>query len=460
VRENGVRLSESRLKKSSELAERVADLAADESVHVRYAVALALGAMPEDQAQHVGDVLADLGKRDADDKWFRAAILTSLPKSDGDWRLLTALTRTQNPSDGVLTLIEDLARLCAADKRDPQQLETAGADSSHAGFDVRAAMLIGFNDSLRNQGKKDAPAARVGSTDVFAEAARIASDANAAAARRTRAIQLLAFSDQPDGEAALLGLVAPTQPTELAVAAIRSIAQPHRPAAVAKLLTQDRWSHYSPALRSTILTSINGRPELAGVMLDAIQSGVVPAATLGEPQRKWLKGLKDQDLAARAEKLLAGGTSQDRQKAFDDELAVLKLTPKPANCKRVFANNCASCHRLEQQGVAVGPDLYSIRSQPKESILLHIVIPEKEIAPNFANYECVLKDGRIINGVMTADSPQSVTLKQVLGIEETIPRDRIERLSVSNLSLMPQGLEKVINKQDMADLLAYLRGEQ
>jgi putative heme-binding domain-containing protein len=139
---------------------------------------------------------------------------------------------------------------------------------------------------------------------------------------------------------------------------------------------------------------------------------------------------------------------------------VLKLTPKPVNGKRVFANNCASCHRLEQQGVAVGPDLYSIRSQPKESILLHIVIPEKEIAPNFAQYECVTKDGRTINGIMTADSPQSVTLKQVLGIEETVPRERIERLAVSKLSLMPQGMEKVIGKQDMADLLSYLRGEQ
>jgi putative heme-binding domain-containing protein len=416
--------------------------------------------MPDNQASHVGDVLADLAKRDAEDKWFRAAIMTSLPKPDGEWNLLTSLTKTQNPSDGVLTMVQDVAKLCASDKRDSQQLEKAAADSSHAGFDVRAAMLIGFNEGLRAHAKGDANAGRVAVADVFAEAARVASDAKAPAARRTRAINLLAFSDQPDGDAALLSLVAPTQPTDLAVAAIRSIAQPRRAAAVAKLLSAERWSRYSPAIRSTILTSINGRPQFAPVMLDAIESGVVPAAALSEPQRKWLTELKDENLKARAAKLIASSTSQDRQKAYEDELAVLKLTPKPANGKRVFANNCASCHRLEQQGVAVGPDLYSIRSQPKESILLHIVIPEKEIAPNFAQYECVTKDGRTLNGIMTADSPQSVTLKQVLGIEETIPRERIERLTVSKLSLMPQGLEKVIGKQDMADLLSYLRGEQ
>jgi putative membrane-bound dehydrogenase-like protein len=461
VREVAIRLSEPMLKKTSELAERVMDLASDEDVHVRYAAALAAGEMPDNQAQHVGDVLAELAKRDADDKWFRAAIMTSLPKPDGEWNLLISLTKVQNPSDGVLTMIQDVAKLCASDKRDPHQLETAAADSSHAGFDVRAAMLIGFNEGLRAHAKGDAGAARVAAADdVFAEAARVAADAKAPAARRTRAINLLAFSEQPDGEAALLSLVAPTQPTDLAVAAIRSIAQPQRAAAVAKLLSADRWSRYSPAIRSTILASINGRPQFAPVMLDAIESGVVPAAALSEPQRKWLTELKDETLKGRAAKLLASSTSQDRQKAFEDELAVLKLTPKPANGKRVFANNCASCHRLEQQGVAVGPDLYSIRSQPKESILLHIVIPEKEIAPNFAQYECVTKDGRTLNGIMTADSPESVTLKQVLGIEETIPRERIERLTVSKLSLMPQGLEKVIGKQDMADLLSYLRGEQ
>lgn len=461
VREVGVRLSESRLKKTTELAERVMDLAADEDVHVRYAVALAAGGMPKDQASHVGDVLAELAKRDADDKWFRTAILTSLPKPDGEWNLLTALTKTEKPSEGVLTMIQDVAKLCAGgDKHEPAQLEKAVTDASKAGFDVRAAMVIGFDEGLRGRAKRDAGAPHVAATDVFAEAARVAVDDKAPATRRTRAISVLAYSDQPDGEAALLSLVAPTQPTDLAVASIRSLAQPNRAAAVAKLLSAERWSLYSPAIRSTILASISGRPEFAPVMLDSIEAGVVPAAALSEPQRKLLKESKDPALQARAEKLLAGGTSQDRQKAFDDELAVLQLKPNATNGKRVFANNCASCHRLEQQGVAVGPDLYSIRSQPKESILLHIVIPEKEIAPNFAQYECVTKDGRTLNGIMTADSPQSVTLKQVLGIEETIPRDRIEKLTVSKMSLMPQGLEKVINKQDMADLLSYLRGEQ
>jgi putative heme-binding domain-containing protein len=110
--------------------------------------------------------------------------------------------------------------------------------------------------------------------------------------------------------------------------------------------------------------------------------------------------------------------------------------------------------------VAVGPDLLDIRSQPKESILLHIVIPEYEIAPNFTCYNCVTKDGRTISGIMVAETPAAVTLREPLAVEETIQRDQIQSIEASKLSLMPQGLEKVIQPQDMADLLAYLRGEK
>jgi putative heme-binding domain-containing protein len=296
---------------------------------------------------------------------------------------------------------------------------------------------------------------------TITEAARVAGDASAPAPRRARAVALLALTNDPAGEAALLALVAPEQPPELAVTAARALAQPQRAAtSLPKLLEAQRWARYSPALRSTVLASVVGRPPLAPALVDAIESGAVPAASLSEPQRDWLKGAGDDKLKARAAKLLAGNTSEDRKKAFEDAKAVLSLKPDPARGQKVFMAQCSSCHRLEREGYAVGPDLYGIRSQPKESILLHIVIPEQEIAPNFTAYDCVLTDGRTITGIMTADSPSSVTLKQVLGLEETVPRDKIKSLTVSKSSLMPQGLEKAMKPQELADLLAYLRGEK
>jgi putative heme-binding domain-containing protein len=110
--------------------------------------------------------------------------------------------------------------------------------------------------------------------------------------------------------------------------------------------------------------------------------------------------------------------------------------------------------------VAVGPDLFDIRNQPKESILYHIVVPEAEIAPNFVNYECELRDGRSLAGLLVSETSAHITLRMAQGMEENVARAQIARLSAGRLSLMPQELEKTMSPQAMADLLAYLKGEQ
>ena len=149
-----------------------------------------------------------------------------------------------------------------------------------------------------------------------------------------------------------------------------------------------------------------------------------------------------------------------RSSAFNEAKAALKLSPVPANGRAVFEKSCAACHRLNQQGVAVGPDLFDIRQQSKESILYHIVIPEAEIAPNFVNYECELKDGRTLSGLLASENAGNITLRMGQGVEENVARSQIARLTASRLSLMPQELEKTITAQELADLLAYLKGEQ
>ena len=69
------------------------------------------------------------------------------------------------------------------------------------------------------------------------------------------------------------------------------------------------------------------------------------------------------------------------------------------------------------------------------------------------------KDGRTLTGLVTSETPAGITLKQPLGKEDTILRTEIDEISSARQSLMPQGLEKTITRQEFADLLAYLKGE-
>jgi putative heme-binding domain-containing protein len=158
-------------------------------------------------------------------------------------------------------------------------------------------------------------------------------------------------------------------------------------------------------------------------------------------------------------KLFAQMVPRDRMKAYEDSKLVLNLKPNPVNGRAIFKTHCASCHRLDRDGVPVGPDLFGIRNQPKEAILLHIIVPEYEITPGFAGYTVETKDGRTLSGLSASETAASVTLRRAAGEEETLLRSNIASMSTSNLSLMPQELEKNMSRQDLADLVAYLKGE-
>jgi putative heme-binding domain-containing protein len=475
VRETAVRLSEKRLSNSPSLADQVLTMTVDPHVHVRYAAVLAAGELRLDGS--TGRVIEALAKpaltEDANDTWFRAAICSSLPSAGGNLNFLVKLSNGVGGKaairDGVLSLVHDVAGLVAADIKsgDVQPaFESLFAVVAPRGFPVRTAALAGFVrrggpaavEVLRQAIATD-PKSRLAQT--IAEAGGVAADAAAPVNRRISAAELLALAGDSKSADILLSLVVPEQPVELAIAAARGLVESdHGASGAAKLLDAKCWARYSPALRTTVLTLLTGRPEFAGPVLNAVESGALPAAALGEPQRTWLRKIEEPALRARAEKLLSAEAPEDRKKAYEDAKVALQLTPVPANGQRVFVNHCATCHRLDREGYAVGPDLYGIRNQPKESILLHIVIPEQEVAPNFAAYDCLTKDGRAISGIMAADTPASVTLRQAAGLEETIPRERIKRLTASKFSLMPPGLEQAMSRQELADLLAYLRGEK
>jgi putative heme-binding domain-containing protein len=160
---------------------------------------------------------------------------------------------------------------------------------------------------------------------------------------------------------------------------------------------------------------------------------------------------------ALAERLL---TVSARPEALAEATKALALTSVPANGRVVFNAVCATCHRLDREGHAVGPDLFDIRRQTKENILFHIVNPDAEIAPAFTAYLAEAKDGRVLSGILVGDTPTSITLRGPLGVEATLLRADLGKLESLPGSLMPTGLEAGLSKQQLADLLAYLKGEK
>lgn len=460
VRQNAVRIAESKLANNSALRERVLKLADDPDPHVRFQVALSLG---EARSAEVVPALARIAAKQASDRWTRAAILSALPARTNALALLDELVRAGEPQpEGFIALAGDLGRQLGSGV-ETSKLLSAYEEIVRPLVSAPAGMVIAANLGFANAAGPEFR--RIADSDPTRFASLLAQTRSRAAAAETSpelrvaSVELLAFDDSSGATTLLSSLLGADHSREVQRAAARSLLQPSRVASFPALLTAERWNAYTPGVRTMLLDRMAGGPEFAALLLDSIAAGNVPGNSLTSAQRDQLRRSKNPELKSRAEKLFAapGG---NRESAFAEAKAALKLSPVPANGRNVFEKSCAACHRLNQQGVAVGPDLFDIRQQPKESILYHIIIPEAEIAPNFVNYECELKDGRTISGLMASENAGNITLRMGQGVEESIARAQIVRLTASRLSLMPQELEKTMTAQELADLLAYLKGEQ
>ncbi len=82
--------------------------------------------------------------------------------------------------------------------------------------------------------------------------------------------------------------------------------------------------------------------------------------------------------------------------------------------------------------------------------------PNREVNPQFVDYIVETSDGRVLTGLLAAETATSVTLKQAGGTLKTVLRADIDRIRSSGLSLMPEGLEKSLDQQALADVIAYI----
>ncbi|MBC7760059.1 MAG: hypothetical protein H7069_14460, partial [Phormidesmis sp. FL-bin-119] len=92
-----------------------------------------------------------------------------------------------------------------------------------------------------------------------------------------------------------------------------------------------------------------------------------------------------------------------------------------------------------------------------EALLLHIVVPNYEVLPAYQTVMIGTKDGRSFSGRIMSETENSMTIRTAFGTDESILRRDIATLTNSGLSLMPDGLEQSMSKQDVANLVAYLK---
>jgi putative heme-binding domain-containing protein len=122
----------------------------------------------------------------------------------------------------------------------------------------------------------------------------------------------------------------------------------------------------------------------------------------------------------------------------------------------VFNRVCGQCHKIYGQGQDVGPDITANGRASLEQLLSNVFDPSLVIGTAYQAHVVQAADGRILTGLLAEDSPERIVLKVQGGKLETIPRADVEAAKVSELSLMPEGLEKQLQPQEIADLFAFI----
>ncbi|MFH1302151.1 MAG: c-type cytochrome, partial [Planctomycetota bacterium] len=157
-----------------------------------------------------------------------------------------------------------------------------------------------------------------------------------------------------------------------------------------------------------------------------------------------------------ATQLFAGDILSPRREIISQYQPALALQTDLTEGKKIFKRDCLTCHKLGKDGYEVGPNLATIKNRTASEILVHVLDPNKEVSPNFLEYVVVTDVGLIETGIIVNETPSSITLKKAENKEITILRENIEEIRSSGKSLMPEGFEKKIKTQEMADLIAYL----
>jgi putative heme-binding domain-containing protein len=118
---------------------------------------------------------------------------------------------------------------------------------------------------------------------------------------------------------------------------------------------------------------------------------------------------------------------------------------------------CVKCHAVGGQGGAVGPELSGLAAKyNKDEIATSILYPSAKIASGYESLIVATKDGRVVTGVLKADTTSGLELEDADAKRVRVELEDIEERRAGDVSIMPNGLAEGLQPKDFADLLAYL----
>lgn len=455
-------------KQSLKIAEQYADakaiqqqmisLATHPSLEVQYQAAFSLGAF-ESSARN--GALADLLKRHAANQWMRMAVQSSLDQGAGEvFEILIKNNESLKEKQIEQFLVALAVQIGAQQEADNVKRVLAALEAlpeSHQKLaEILFRNLLSRASGVTKQviAKSDSDHTAKLLKGMMQSAIAQATNDKAAVKARVAAIPTLSIGPFNETQPVFEELLSVQQPLPVRQRAITALGLINDDR-VAELLIE-AWPGLSPQLRMSAVETLFSRKPWLVSLLEAVKAGDINPGDIGPDRVQLLKTNQDKTVKKMAESLFDNERLTGRSDVIKEYQSSLKLKGNAAHGKLVFKKSCSACHRLENVGVQLGADLKAIKDRGTEAVLLNILDPNREVKPQYVTYLLVTTQGRTITGLIKEENANSITIARADGTSDTVLRIDIDELISSRLSFMPEGLEKQINKQEMADLLAYL----
>ena len=222
----------------------------------------------------------------------------------------------------------------------------------------------------------------------------------------------------------------------------------------------DRYPKMDPEVQPLAVELLMQRQAWTRKLLNAVLEKRLPAGVINANHLRRILDSNDRDSIWAVEKAfgkIRTDRNPEREKVVTEMGKFLRQNlGDPKAGRLAFKKVCAQCHTIHGEGANVGPDLTSNGRGSFDQLLSNVFDPSLVIGPGYQATTVVTTNGRSLTGLVTEDSPQRIVLKLPGGGQQAIPRGDVESTTVSKLSMMPEGIENLMSRKELADLFAFL----
>lgn len=445
----GIKLAEKLVSIPPNIQERLIALANSEDGAVRFRAILALGNFEDLSIRKAIITSANTYT----DKWTQTAILSSV----ANWPLQFAQGVLSDNSNSEsckenLNFFRQIGNLMAysKDKNVSSWVRTVINDTSKEAC-VNWALVAGYMNTAEELNK---PTPNL-SNKVFEYALQNLGQLPESSLTLL-STELLQYTPSENMNQKLMALLVNTNNISLQIAGIQMFSNLKNQKYMDQLF--EKINTLDPKARKALIASGRNSTVASMSLLNAIEKEKVQVTEIPEELRYALLYHDDKEVKESAETLLASSVNADRDALVKRyQSAIQDLTVDLESGANIFETNCTLCHAINGKGGNLGPDLTNIGSRSDEVLLTSILDPSRMVSYELKLHVVTTKSGKVFSGTVSAETTTSITIKQSNGQEHTILNENIKDRKTIEQSIMPEGYERIIDEQGMADLIAYIR---